>query len=140
MRFDEKSFLNTFLGFTLYWDSKPTIAIHADSPGLYTSDKILILITIDKFLLKTDVIDGSIVNCSRQAILFSFVLKKACSFKVFCELETICYKKLSRFVLNTIKFYLEDDYDEEVSFNRETLTFTLQMMRIYSRISLCSKV
>ena len=37
LRFDENSFLNTFLSFTSYWDYKPTNAIHADSPGVYTS-------------------------------------------------------------------------------------------------------
>ena len=34
-----------------------------------------------------------------------------------------------RFV-STIKFYLEDDIHEEVDFNRETLTFTLQLIKI----------
>ena len=38
LRFDEKSFLNTLLGFAPYWDYKPTNAIHCDSPGVYTSD------------------------------------------------------------------------------------------------------
>ena len=27
------------LGFTPYWDYKPTNAIHADSPAVYTSEK-----------------------------------------------------------------------------------------------------
>ena len=30
-RFDQKSLVNSFLGFTLDWDYKPTNAIHADS-------------------------------------------------------------------------------------------------------------
>ena len=38
-RFDEKSFFNTLLGFAPYCDYKPTNAIHADSPGVYTSEK-----------------------------------------------------------------------------------------------------
>ena len=41
LRFDEKSFSYTWLGFTPYVDYKPSNAIHADSPGVYTSDKIL---------------------------------------------------------------------------------------------------
>ena len=41
LRFDEKSFFNTFLDFGPYWDHKPTNAIQADSPGVYTSDKII---------------------------------------------------------------------------------------------------
>ena len=36
-RFNEKSFFGTILGFRPYWDYKPTNAIHADSPGVYTS-------------------------------------------------------------------------------------------------------
>ena len=48
LRFDEKSFLNILLGFAPYWDYKPTNAIHSDSPGVYTSDRILNLNTIKK--------------------------------------------------------------------------------------------
>ena len=42
----------------------------------------------------------------------------------------IHYKKINKSVLNTITFYLEDDNNEEVNFNQETLTFTLQMIKI----------
>ena len=38
--FHEKSFLNTILGYTSYWDYKPTNVIRADSSGLHTSDKL----------------------------------------------------------------------------------------------------
>ena len=50
LRFDEKSFFNTLLGFTPYWDYKPIKAIDADSPGVYTSDRILNLNRIKKFI------------------------------------------------------------------------------------------
>ena len=40
IRFDEKKNY-TSLGFTTIWDYKPTHAIHVDSPGVYTSDKLL---------------------------------------------------------------------------------------------------
>ena len=39
-------------------------------------------------------------------------------------------KKINKSVLNTITFYLEDDNNEEVDFNGETLIFTLQMIKI----------
>ena len=39
-------------------------------------------------------------------------------------------KKINKSVLNSITFYLEDDNNEEVNFNQETLTFTLQMIKI----------
>ena len=37
---------------------------------------------------------------------------------------------MNKSVLNRITFYLEDDNNEEVNFNEETLTFTLQMIKI----------
>ena len=49
---------------------------------------------------------------------------------MFSEPETIHYKKINKSVLNTITFYLEDDNNKEVNYNGETLTFTLQMIKI----------
>ena len=66
----------------------------------------------------------------QRPLLFSFVLDKPSGYKVFCEPETIHYKKINRSVLNTITFYLENDNNEVVDFNQETLTFTLQMIKI----------
>ena len=131
LRFDKKSFFHTILGFAPYWDYKPTNAIHADTPGVYTSDKsILNLNTKNKIHLKCDIIDGSIQDGVRQPILFSFFLDKPNGYKIFCQPETIHYKKINKSVLNIITFYLEDDNNEEVDFNEETLTFTLQMIKI----------
>ena len=131
LRFDEKSFFHTIFGFTPYWDYKPTNAIHADAPGVYSSDKVILnLNTINKIHLKCDCIDGSIQNGVRQHILFSFVLDKPSGYKVFCQPETIHYKKINKSFLNTVTFYLEDDNNKEVNFNGETLTFTLQMIKI----------
>ena len=129
LRFDERSFFHTLLGFTPYWDYKPTNS-NIPIPGVYTSDKILNLNTINKIHLKCDCIDGSIQDGVRQPILFSFILDKPSGYKVFCEPETIHYKKINKSVLNTITFYLEDDDNEEVNFNGETLTYTLQMIKI----------
>ena len=80
--------------------------------------------------MKCDIIDGSIVVGFRQPILYSFLLDKKPGYKVFCEPETIHYKKTNKSVLNTITFYLEDDNNKEVNFNGEILTFTLQMIEI----------
>ena len=122
IRFDEMSFFSTILGFTAGWDYT-----HYNK---YISQKIVSLSNTNKIHLKCDVIDGSVVNGLRQPILYSFVLDKPSGYKVFCEPETIHYKKLNKSVLNTITFYLEDDNNEEVNFNGETLTFTLQMIKI----------
>ena len=126
LRFNEKSFFHTLLGFKPYWGYKPT-----NGQSVYTSNKIILnLNTINKIHLKCNSIDGSIQDGVRQPILFSFVLDKSSGYKVFCEPETIQYKKVNKSVLNTITFYLEDDNKEEVNFNGETLTFTLQMIKI----------
>ena len=122
LRFDKNSFFHTLLGFEPYWDYKP---------GVYTSNKIILnLNTINKIHLKCDNIDGSIQDGVREPILFSFVLDKPSGYKVFCQPETIHYKKINKSILNTITFYLEDDNNKEVNFNGETLTFTLQMIKI----------
>ena len=131
LRFDKKSFFHTLLGFTPYWDYKPTNDIHADAPGVYTSDKVILnLNTIDKIHLKCDIIDGSVQDGVRQPILLSFVLDKPSGYKVFCQPETKHYKKINKSILNTVTFYLEDDNNREVNFNQVTLTFTLQMIKI----------
>ena len=122
IRFDEKSFFSTILGFTPGWDYK-----HYNK---YINQKIVNLSNTNKIHLKCDVIDGSVVNGLRQSILYSFVLDKKPGYKVFSEPEIIHYKKINKSVLNTITFYLEDDNNEEVDFNGETLTFTLQMIKI----------
>ena len=122
IRFDEKSFFSTILGFTPGWDYK-----HYNK---YISQKIVNLSNTNKIHLKCDCIDGTNQDGIRQPILFSFVLDKPAGYKVFCEPEAIHYKKLNKSVLDTITFYLEDDNNEEVNFNEETLTFTLQMIKI----------
>ena len=52
--------------------------------------------------------------------------------KFFCEPETVQFKKIKKSVLNTITFYVEIDNDEEVNFNGETLTFTLQLIKVWT--------
>ena len=122
IRFDENSFFSTILGFTPGWDYK-----HYNQ---YFSQKIVNLRSTNKIHLKCDAIDGSLVDGVRQPILYSFVLDKPSGYRVLSEPETIQYKKINKSVLNTITFYLEHDSDKEVDFNGETLTFTLQMIKI----------
>ena len=122
IRFDEKSFFSTILGFTPGWDYK-----HYNQ---YLSRKIVNLNNTNKIHLKCDCFDGSVVNGNRQPILYSFISDKPSGYKVFCQPETIHYKKINKSVLNTITFYLEDDNNNEVDFDGETLTFTLQMNKI----------
>ena len=87
IRFDEKSFFSTVLGFTPGWDYK-----HYNK---YTSQKVVNLGSTNKIHLKCDVIDGSVIDGIGQPILYSFVLDKLPGYKVFSEPETIHYKTLT---------------------------------------------
>ena len=118
-------FFHTLLGFTPFWDYKPS-----NYSGVYSSDTILNLNFMNKILLKCHVLDGSIQDGVRQPILFSFVLDKPSGYKVFCEPEKIHFRKIKKSVLNTITFYLKDNNHQENNFNGETLTFTLQMIKL----------
>ena len=113
IRFDEKSFFSTILGFTSGWDYK-----HYNK---YTSQKIVNLGSTNKIHLKCDCIDGLVVNGLRQSIFYSFVLDKLPGYKIFSEPESVHYKKINNSVLNTITFSLEDDNNKEVNFNGETM-------------------
>ena len=118
-------FFCNVLGFTSGWDYKHYYK--------YISQNFLNLGSTNKIHLECDIIDGSIVNGLRQPIIYSFVLDKLPGYKVFCEPETIQYKK-NKSVLKTIPFYLEDDNNEEVDFNQEALTFPLQMIKIQTNM------
>ena len=85
------NFFITLLGFTPYWDNRPTNAIHTDSTSVYTSENFFYLGTINKIHLKTDIIDGSIVNGSRQPLIYGSVLDKPAGYKIFPQLETANY-------------------------------------------------
>ena len=85
IRFDEKSFFSTILGFTAGWDYK-----HYNQ---YLSQKNVNLSSTNEIYLKCDAINGSVVDGVRQPIIYSFVLDKPSGYKVFCEPETIHYKK-----------------------------------------------
>ena len=79
IRFDEKSFFCNVLGFTSGWDYKHYIE--------YTSQKIVNLSITNKVHLKCDVIDGSVVNGSKQSFLYSFLLDKPVEYSIFLNLE-----------------------------------------------------
>ena len=68
IRFDDKPFSSTILGFASGWDYK-----HSNKN---ISQKIVNLGSTNKIHLRCDVIDGSIQNGLRQPVLFSFVLDK----------------------------------------------------------------
>ena len=85
IRFDEKSFFSTILGFSAGWDYKQY--------NQYLSQKIVNSSSTNKIHLKCDAIDGSVIDGVRQPILYSFVLDKPSGYKVCCEPETVHHKK-----------------------------------------------
>ena len=81
IRFDEKSFFSTSLGFSPHW--------YYGHYNDYISQKIVNVTTTDKTHLKTAVINGSILDGLRQPVFFTFVVDKPAGYKVFCEPDII---------------------------------------------------
>ena len=98
--------------------------------GTQTSEKPVMIITTDKVHLKCDCVDGSIVNGIREQILFSFNLSAPPGYKIIKEPTTVLYKLINKTRLDTIQFFLEDSNHDSVDFNGETLTFTIQIIKI----------
>ena len=85
--FTNKSFLYTILGFTQSY-SYPLDDIdgfYQLIAGSYKSDKPINITGIDNVHLKCDVVDGSIVNCVREPILYSFALDQPPGHKIYKE-------------------------------------------------------
>ena len=114
--------LNTLLGFTN----------KGYTTGTHISEKPVMITTTDKVHLKCDCVDGSIVNGIREQILFSFNLSAPPGYKIIKEPNIILYKKTNKTRLDSIQFFLEDSNHNPVDFNGETLTFTIQIIEIYS--------
>ena len=54
--------------------------------------------------------------------------------KFLASLKQFIIKKINKSVLNTITFFIEDDNNEKLNFNGETLTFKLQMIKVQSNM------
>ena len=63
--------------------------------GTYISEKPVMITTTDKVHLKCDCVDGSIVNGTREQILFSFKLSAPPGYKIIKEPNIILYKKIN---------------------------------------------
>ena len=98
--------------------------------GTHTLEKRFMISSADKVHLKGDFVDGSIVNGIREQILFSFNLSAHPGYKLIKEPNTILYKKITETRLDIIHFFLEDSNHNPVDFNGETLTFTIQIIKV----------
>ena len=99
-------------------------------PVKYKSDIPINITAIDKIHLKSDCINGSIVNGVRLPILFSFALDKPSVHKIYKKPRTKYFKKINEPVLRHIRFFLEDDDHMPVDFNGETISFTCHLNKI----------
>ena len=98
--------------------------------GLYIGNKPINITGIDKFHLKCDCIQGSIVNGVREPILYSYVLSNPPGHKIYKEPRIKLFKKINKSVLSHITFYFEDDDYKTVDFNNETVSITCQLIKI----------
>ena len=82
----------------------------------------IIAIRFDEKSFFSTILGFTSENGLRQPILFSFVSDKPAVYKFFANLKQFITKKMNKSVFNTIKFYRENDKNEENEFNQEVLT------------------
>ena len=130
--FTEKSFFYTILGFTQSrsFPLDDIDGFYQIIAGSYKSDKPINITGIDKIHLKCDCIQGSIVNGIREPILYSFGLSSPTGYKMYNEPRVKLFKKINKSVLSHITFYIEDDDHKSVEFNKETISFFCQLIKI----------
>ena len=130
--FTEKSFFYSILSFTRSL-SYPLDAIEGPYQliaGSYKSDRPINITRIDKINLKCDCIQGSIINGIRKPILYSSALSSQPGHKINEEPRVKVFEKINKSVLCHITIYFEDDDHKSVKFNRETISFTCQLIKI----------
>ena len=130
--FTNKSFFYTILGFTQShsYPLEDIEGFYQLIAGLYKSERPINITGIDKVHLKCDCVDGSIVNGTREPILYSFALDQPPGHKIYKEPKVKLFKKINKRVLSHIIFYLEDDDYKPVDFNNEIISFTCQLIKI----------
>ena len=109
--FTGKSFFYTILGFTKShsYPVKDIEGFYQLIAGSYTSDRPINITGTDNILLKCDCINGSIVNGTREAILYSFALSSPPGHKIYKKPRVKLFKKITKSVISHRTFYLKDD-------------------------------
>ena len=95
-RFVFKTFLNTILSFL------PNI-VHEPDKNQFV-EKSICTIERDKVPLKCDCFDEFEINGGREPIFFCFVFEKPPGYEIFCEPDTIHFKKVIKTVWTIITF------------------------------------
>ena len=96
----------------------------------YKGDQPIKITGIDKIHLECDCIRGSVVNGTREPILYSFALSSPPGYKIYKEPRIKLFKKINKSVLSHIAFYFEDDDYKPVNFNVETISFICELIKI----------
>ena len=101
LSFTKKSFFYTKLGFTQsysgpLWDIDGSIQL---KQGRYKSNKHITITAIDKILLKSDCINGSIVNGIQESILYNFALSSSPDHKTYKTPRILLFEKKYKSVL-----------------------------------------
>ena len=124
--FTEKSFFYTILGFTRSrsYPLDDIDGFYQLIAGSYKSDRPINITGIDKNHLKCDSKNGNIDNGIREPFLYSFDLSLPPGHKIYKELRIKLFKKINKYILSHITFYIEDDDYKSVVFNGETISFT----------------
>ena len=129
-KFTKKSFFYTVLGFT---QSQSGVLGEIEGfarliPFTYKCDKPIKSTAIDDFQLKCDCINASIVNGSREPILYSLALDKPQGHKLYKDPRIKRFEKIKKSVLSHNKFYLEDDDRKPLDFNNQTISFKCRLI------------
>ena len=130
--FTNKSFFYTILVFTRShsFPLEDIEGFYQLIAGLYKSERPINITGIDKVHLKCDCIDGSVMNGTREPILYSFSLDQPPGHKIYKEPKVKLFKKINESILSHITFYFEDDDYKSVEFNNEIVLFTCQLIKI----------
>ena len=130
--FNKKSSVYTILGFT-----ESHSGVLGDIPGFVQlipgsckGDEPINITGLDEIHLKPDCINGSVVNGTREPILYSFALSSPRCHKIYKEPRIKLFKKINKSILSHITFFLEDDDHKPVDFNKETISFACQLIKI----------
>ena len=129
--YTKKSFFYTILGFTQSYSS-----LSGDFEGFvqlipktFKSERSSKITVSDKVHLKCDCIDGPILDGVRQSISNSFAFTSPPGHKIYKEPRIRFFKNIIKSVLSHSTIYLEDYDHKPVDFNRETISFTCQLIK-----------
>ena len=128
-KFSKKSFFYTRLGFTqsILVELGGISGFIQVIPGSYKNDTPVNITGIDKVHLKCDCNHGSIVNGTREPILYSFALSSPPGHEINKKPSVKFFKKINKSVLSYTTFYLEDDDHKPIDFSNETKNFYMSI-------------